>query len=307
MKSNIFLNILFLAMISLEATAQTTDLARVEYLFMPFSNSGNSLTSYRALVQVPIPLDKEKNKLLVVGLGYRYFDLDLDDEREALVFNNHEISSIQVMDGHIGYVWRHNSDWRFGVKAGVKIHSDLEGKPVSDDFVYEFGAYGVKDKRKNPSEGAKPYRLIFGIVYSTIPGRWYPLPLINYYKEFSPNWTYTLGVPKTNIRYYLNDSHKDAVQAYATLENVYANIQQNFTPQTSSQNLEGKVAESIQLSAALLGVGYEHFFTKNFIFYAYAAHSVYNDFRLEDGDGKKIYKISSSNSPYFRVGLKLKY
>jgi hypothetical protein len=115
-----------------------------------------------------------------------------------------------------------------------------------------------------------------------------------------------LGVPKTNVRHYLNDTHKDAIQAFATLDNVYANIQQNFLP-ISDQNSEGKLAESIQATIGLLGLGYEHFFTEHLLFYGYVAHSVYNDFRLEDGDGNKIYKINTENSPYFRAGLKFKY
>jgi hypothetical protein len=87
---------------------------------------------------------------------------------------------------------------------------------------------------------------------------------------------------------------------------VYANIQQNFIP-VSNQNSENKTAESIQETIVLLGLGYEHFFTKHLLFYGYAAHSVYNDFRLEDGDGAKIYKINTKNSPYFRMGIKFKY
>lgn len=287
--------------------AQTTDLARVEYLHLPFSKSANSINRYRALLQAPIPLDKEKNKLFVLGFEYRYIDVNIEDPSDVTAFTNHLVTSTKQVDGYAGYVWKHNEHWRFGVKAGVKIQTDWEGSLVGDDFIYEVGAYVINDRKKNPEEGKKPYRFIAGLTYSTTPGRWYPLPILNYYKEFKPNWTYTLGVPKTNVRHYLNDGHKDAIQAFATLDNVYANIQQNFQPISASQNPDGKMAESIQETIVLLGLGYEHFFTEHFLFYAYAAHSVYNDFRLEDGEGKKIYKINTENSPYFRTGLKFKY
>lgn len=287
-------------------SAQTTDLARVEYLALPFSKSDNSINRYRALVQVPIPLDKERKKIFVVGLEYRYVDVNIEDAEDVFAFNKNLVTSTQQMDAYLGYVWKPNDDWRFGVKGGVKIQSDFEGSMVSDDFIYEVGAYAIKDKKKNPEEGKKPYRFIAGLTYSTTPGRWYPLPILNYYKEFHPNWTYTLGVPKTNVRHYLNDTHKDALQAFLTLDNVYANIQQNFVP-ISDQNSEAKLAESIQMTIGLVGLGYEHFFTDHLLFYGYAAHSVYNDFRLEDGDGKKIYKINTENSPYFRAGFKFKY
>lgn len=289
------------------AMAQTTDLARAEYLYLPFSKSSNSINRYRALLQVPIPLDEERRNIFVVGLEYRYVDVNIKDQEDVFAFNGHLVQSAHQMDGYLGYVWKHNDDWRFGVKAGVKIQSDLADGLVDDDLIYMVGAYIINDKKKNPEEGKKPYRFIAGLTYSTTPGRWYPLPILNYFKQFKPNWTYTLGVPKTNVRHYLNQSHKDAIQAFATLDNVYANIQQNFVPHSPSQNPEGKLAESIQETIVLLGLGYEHFFTEHLLFYGYAAHSVYNDFRLEDGDGKKIYKINTENSPYFRAGIKFKY
>jgi hypothetical protein len=304
MKKNLCLTACLMLLI-LGASAQTTDLARIEYLNLQFAKSDNSINRYRALLQAPIPLNKEKENLLVVGLEYRYVDINIKDSQDVFAFDDQLVSSVQQMNAYLGYVWKQN-DWRFGVKTGVKIQSNFEGSLVNDDFIYEVGAYAIKDKKKNPEEGKKPYRFIMGLVYSTTPGRWYPLPILNYYKEFHPNWTYTLGVPKTNVRHYLNNSHKDAIQAFATLDNVYSNLQQNFVP-LIDQGEDGKVAESVQLTIGLLGLGYEHFFTEHLLFYGYAAHSVYNDFRLEDGDGKKVYKINTENSPYFRAGIKFKY
>ncbi|HET8804094.1 MAG TPA: hypothetical protein VFM72_05910 [Aequorivita sp.] len=295
-------------------TAQTTDIFRVEYLNLPFSKSDNSIQRYRALIQAPIPIDTEKKNFLVVGLEYRYVDINIEDEADKFAFQselpnfefqNNLVTSVQQMDGYVGYTWKHNADWRFGAKVGVKIQSDFEGSLESDDFIYEAAVYAILDNKDDTLSGNKPYRFIAGLTYSTTPGRWYPLPLLNYYKEFHENWTYTLGVPKTNIRHYLNNSHKDALQAFATLDNIYANIQNDFIPVVPTE--EGTVAESIQMTIGLLGLGYEHFFTEHLLFYGYAAHSVYNNFRLEDGDGKKVYKINTENSPYFRAGVKFKF
>lgn len=287
--------------------SQTTDLMRVEYMNLPFSKSGNDIQRYRALVQAPIPLDKDKKRIFVVGLEYRYIDINIKDEEDISAFNGRSINSAQEMSAYLGYVWKHNEDWRFGVKAGTRIESDLEGRLVSDDFIYEVGAYAIKDKKKNPEEGKKPYRLIVGLTYSNTPGRWYPLPIINYFKQFETNWTYTLGVPKTNIRHYLNSNHKDAFQAFATLDNVFSNIQNGFVPISVTDNPDNKKAESIQETIILLGLGYEHFFTEHLVLYVYGAHSVYNHFRLDDEKGKEVYKINVDNSPYFRAGIKFKY
>jgi len=285
--------------------AQTTDLARVEYLNIPFSKSDNSISRYRALVQAPIPIDEENGGIFVVGLEYRYINFSLKDTEDVIAFGDNLVESSQDMRLNLGYTWKFNEDWRFGVRAGARINSTLEDNIGNDDVIYEGGIYAILDK-KNDSTVAKPYRLILGLTYTTTPGRNYPLPLINYYREFHPNWTFTLGVPKTNVRHYLNDNHKDALQAFATLDNIFANIQNNFVP-VSSQNPNGKQVENIEHTIGLLGIGYEHFFTDHLLFYGYAAHSVYNDFRLENNDGDKIYKINTKNTPYFRAGLKFKY
>tara|TARA_R110000851_G_scaffold124476_2_gene254805 strand:+ start:41105 stop:41980 length:876 start_codon:yes stop_codon:yes gene_type:complete len=285
--------------------AQTTDLARVEYLNIPFSKSDNSIQRYRALVQAPIPLDKENNSIFVISLEYRYIDFSIKDTEDQIAFGDNLVDSSQDMRLNLGYTWKYNKDWRFGARVGARINSTLENSIESDDVVYEGGIYAILDK-KDDTTVTKPYRLILGLTYSTTPGRNYPLPLINYFREFRPNWTFTLGVPKTNVRHYLNDSHKDAIQAFATLDNIYANLQNNFVPM-SSQNPNNKQVENIEHTIGLLGLGYEHFFTEHLLFYGYAAHSVYNNFRMENNDGDKIYEINSTNTPYFRAGFKFKY
>ena len=298
---------ILLSFITMGIMAQTTDLARLEYMYLPFSKSDNSLNRFRTLIQAPIKIHKEKNNFLVIGAEYRFLDIQIKDAEDVAAFGNNMVNSSQRFDFYIGYTWEHNDDWRFGAKAGPKIQSDFEGKLQSQDFIYEVGIYAIRDKRRNLVEGEKPSRFVAGLTYSNTPGRWYPLPILNYYKRFHPNWTYTLGVPKTNIRHYLNSSHKDALQAYITLDNDFANIHAPFVPISSGQNPHGKVAQSIQTTIGLVGLGYEHFFTKQFLFYAYAAHSVYTNFRLEDADGEKVYQINDKNSPYFWTGLKFKY
>lgn len=287
--------------------SQTTDLARVEYLYLPFSKSSNNINRYRALIQAPIPINKEKKSFFVIGLEYRYVDINIKDAEDVMAFGVNPVTSVQEMDGYLGYTWAFTEDWRFGAKAGVKLQSDFEDGLQTDDVIYEGGIYAILDKKKDTLDGNKPYRFIVGLTYSTTPGRNFPLPLINYYREFKPNWTYTLGVPKTNIRHYLNDGHTDALQAFATLDNIYSRIQTSFVPNSLEQNPTGKKVESIQETIVLLGLGYEHFFTKHLLFYTYAAHSVYNDFRLENNNGDKIYKINTENSPYVRAGVKFKY
>ena len=277
--------------------AQTTDIARVEYMYIPYSKSDNNVGRFRALLQVPIPLDKEMNKILVAGFEYRNTSIDINDPVPA-GFDLQQVGTLHRIAGYLGYTWKISDKWRLGVKAGARINSNLEGSLVTDDWIYTASVYAINDMKD--ADVDKPYRWIFGLDYSTTPGRNYPLPLVNYYREFHPNWTYTLGVPKTNVRHYLNDDHKDALQAFVTLDNFFSNIQNNMV-------IDGKTAENISMTIVLGGLGYEHFFTKHLLYYAYGSYSISNDFRLRDNNRDDIYTINNDNTFYFRSGVKFKF
>lgn len=297
MKKNFKIASLFLLLVTGFSQAQTTDLARVEYMYVPFSNSNNSVNRFRALAQLPIPLDDEKNKFLVVGFEYRNIGINIEDAVPA-GFNPDDVSTLHHIEGYVGYTFHVTKNWRLGVRGGARINSNLQGKIINDDVIYTAAAYMINDMKD--ASTTKPYRWILGLTYSTTPGRNYPLPLINYYREFHPNWTYTLGVPKTNVRHYLNDSHSDALQGFVTLDNFFSNIQKNVV-------IDDKVAENISMTIILGGLGYEHFFTEHLLYYAYATHSISNDFRLRDNDRNDVYTINDENTFYFRTGVKFKF
>src|SRR5690606_28316735 len=118
-------------------------------------------------------------------------------------------------------------------------------------ILYETAVYAIKTNKNDSLE--KPYRLTLGLTYSAVPGRKFPLPILNYYKEFQPNWTYTLGVPKTNVRHYLDDGHKNALQAFATLDNFFGNIQEKDRFVPLRNNPGDKVAENISMTNVIGG------------------------------------------------------
>lgn len=288
---------LLLCVAAITTSAQTTDIARVEYMVLPFSKSDNSIQRYRALLQVPIPLKKDLSKLFVIGLEYRNLDIRIKD---MVPFDPDIVSRTQRMEASVGYVFQPSvaPDWRFGVRALTRINSNFERSAISDDYIYGVAAYAILDKKDESIP--KPYRWIFGLEYTSTPGRNFPLPIVNYYKEFANDWTYTLGVPKTNVRYYTNTSHKDVIQAFVTLDAFFANIQSNL-------DVNGKTAENISMTLVLAGLGYEHYFTDHLLFYGYGAYTLNDDFRLRDNERNDIYTINDQPSFYARAGLKFKF
>ncbi len=287
-----FLIIILCLLVGSVGYSQTSDLLRLEYLNIPNPSTKNSISRFRTLIQAPLKISE--GNYIIIGGEYRYVDLTLDN----VPFNTDDLNSVQNIEATLGYLHRSKTtDWIYAGKAGARISSNFDTKLKSDDYIYIVTGYAIRD-RTQEGKAEKPNRLIFGLEYTTTPGRNFPLPIINYYKEFAPKWTYTLGVPKTNIRYKFDD--KNHVQAFATLDNFFANIQGN-------KMVNGKLAKNISSTQILLGLGYEYYFTKHLLYYGYFAHTIFNDYRLRDNKRNDIYIIQDKNSIYFRTGIKFKY
>ena len=283
---------LFVMLFVLSLSAQTSDLLRIEYLNIPNNSSKNSISRFRTLVQLPLKI-KEDN-YLIIGGDYRYLDLTL----ENVPFSTDDLKSVQNIEASIGYLHKiKESNWYYGLRVGMRLASNFASKLGSDDYLYLVSGFAINDKT---GEGLadKPNRLILGFDYTSTPYRIYPLPIINYYREFHPNWTYTLGVPKMNIRYKIDK--KNHVQAFVTLDNFFANIQGN-------KIVDGKIAESISQTLVIGGLGYEYYFTEHLLYYGYAGYSIINDYRLRNNDGDNIYTIDDKSTFYFKTGIKFKY
>ncbi|PKD18195.1 hypothetical protein APR41_03320 [Salegentibacter salinarum] len=288
---------LLLGAVTFPATAQSTDLARIEYTYFPQSDSDNSFRRFRTFVNLPIKLNG-KGAYLIPGVEYRNVNFKYKNS-EAFTTNN--LDRFQSFTGKIGYTFKMNELWRFGAETGVKIASNFAtSELVKDDFIYTGSVYFIKIKEDE--RYIEPWRLILGLSYSTTTGFPFPLPVINYYKRFDENWSYGLGIPKTNLKYYFNDKHE--VQGFVTLDGFFANIQQNFNPYPQTNPGANRLAESMSMTIVLSGLGYQYNISDHIAFYAYAGYTVMNDIRLRDNERENLYTIDDKNTFYARSGLK---
>ena len=294
---NQFLLPLFSLFIYGSLLSQETDLARLEYTFIPQSQSDNSVNRIRAFVNYPIKLGEE-GSYLIPGIEYRNLDLDFED---PVPFNVESLGKFAMFRVSLGYTFKMKNEWRIGVKTGFEIASNFEEKTVHNRDTRFTGAfYLIKD---NTGETVKkPNRFIVGLHYSTNAGRPFPIPIINYYREFRPNWSYSVGSPKTNIKYDINT--KNSIQGFITLDGFFSNIQTDL-PILYPDGSNAK-ADNISMTLILGGIGYEYFFTKNLVLYAYGGHTFYNEIRLRDTNRNNLYKINEENTLYLRGGLKFK-
>ena len=281
---------------SLNAFSQSTDLARLEYTYFPQKNSDNSFRRFRAQAAYPIELKKE-GSYLIPGLEYRNVNFKYNDPE---LFETGDLDRFQSFTASLAYTFKMNEVWRFGAQTGIKIASNFSQNDIfSDDLIYTGAIFFVKIKESERLYD--PYRLILGLQYSTTTGFPFPLPIVNYYRRWDEKWSYMLGTPKSNLKYYFNDKHE--VQLFVTLDGFFSNVQKNFDT-TPRVGMDDSVAESMSMTILLSGLGYELRFTEHLKFYLYGGHTLINDIRLRDANRNDVYTINDTNTFYVRSGLK---
>ncbi len=289
-KQRKLLTIVFLT-IGVHLYAQLTDIARLEYSFIPKSNSEDQYTRLRALLNYPIKI-KDKS-YLVIGGEYNRILLNLEDDYP---FDTSSIDKLHIIDLNIGYTFKASEHWRIGFKFNPRIASTLTNTLTMDDVFLNGGAFFIKD-RTGAKDIPRPYRLVLGLTYNTTVGLPFPLPFISYHRKINNYWSFNAGIPKSNLKYAFNN--RNSVQAFATLDGYFANIQRPI-------EINNQSVDHISLSVAVGGLGYEYFFTEHLVVYLYSGFTFRLNNVLRDSNREEIFKLDDLNAFYLRTGLKFK-
>lgn len=271
--------------------AQITDIARIEYSFIPKSNSEDQYTRLRGIFNYPIEL--KKDIYLLVGAEYNRILLNLED---AYPFNTESLNKIHVIDLNLGYTFKWNQEWRFAIKFNPRIASTLTGQITEDDLFMNGAVLFIKDKTKDENL-SHPYRLILGLTYNATTGLPFPLPFISYYREINKKWSYNAGIPKSNLKYTFNK--RNNLQAFVGLDGYLAHLQ-------SPTIVNGENVEHISLSVIIGGFGYEYCFTKHLVTYMYIGNTLRLNNVLRNQSREEIFKLDDLNAFYLRTGIKFK-
>ena len=275
----------------LTSHAQLTDLVRLEYSFIPMQNSEDDYTRFRGLVNYPIKV--KEDAYIIVGAEYNQVNLELEDKYP---FDTSLLERIHIMDISLGYTFKMNEKWRFGAKLTPRIASTLNSSISSNDFFINGGVFFINDRSADAS-AKNPYRLILGLTYNSTTGIPFPLPLVNYHREINDKWSFSVGVPKTNLKYTFNE--KNEIQTFLTIDGYNANIQKGIVVDT-------KKADSISLSVLIVGLGYEYFLTKHLASYIYTGYTLSLTNSLENKNREEIFSLNEVKTFYLRTGLKIK-
>lgn len=271
--------------------AQLTDLARLEYSFIPQSNTDDDYTRIRASLNLPI--ETKKDCYLILGAEYNRIILDLD---ENYPFNTQGLERIHIIDVNLGYTFKWNKDWRIGLKINPRIASTLSRSIDADDIFLNGGVFAINDRTKDESL-KRPYRLILGLTYNATTGLPFPLPFISYYRAINKKWSFSAGIPKSNLKYFIDQ--KNNVQAFVGLDGYLAHLQEPSV-------INGQNVDHISLSVAVGGLGYEYLFSKHLVGYLYTGYTFRLNNVLRNENREEVFKLDEVNAFYLRTGIKFK-
>lgn len=274
-------------------SAQLADLARVDFTILPSGSSNFEFSRIRGYFNYPVKLKNEKGFLF---LGLDYSNINFVYNQAELSFDTEVITEFQIIDLNIGYAVKLKNDWLLGARFTPGISSNLKLFDSStEDIVFSGDLVFIKDMKDQST--TTPYRLIIGVSYSGNRGFPFPLPFLSYYRKFHSNWSYNLGIPKTNLQYYFSDRNR--LKLYAQLDGFTANI-------NSGTPVEQDVAQSINMSLILAGIQYEFHFKDHFEFYFRTSYILNRNVQLRDTKKNDIYLIDDSNGGYISTGLRIK-
>lgn len=271
--------------------AQLTDLARLEYSFIPKSKSEDQYTRLRAAFNYPIKT--KEDCYFVVGVEYNNIILNLNDDYP---FDNSLLEALNIIDLNLGYTFKTSEDWRIGLNLNPRIASTLVSAITSEDIFLNGGVFVINDKTKD-KELKRPYRLVLGLTYNATTGIPFPLPFVSYYRRVNEDWSFSVGVPKSNVKYFFNKKHM--IQTFVTLDGYYANLQEELI-------INGKQVDNISLSVMVGGVGYEYLLTKHLVAFAYTGYTFRLNNVLRDENRDEVFRLDDLNSFYLRTGIKFK-
>ncbi|NRA93479.1 MAG: hypothetical protein HRU26_12500 [Psychroserpens sp.] len=278
-------------MYSCSLFAQLTDLARLEYSFIPKTDSEDQYTRLRAAFNYPIKT--QEDCYLIAGAEYNNIILNL---RDGYPFETNRIENIHVIDLNLGYTFKTKKGHRIGLNFNPRIASNLTSTITKDDFFLNGGFFFINDRTKE-NFSTRPNRLVLGLTYNATTGIPFPLPFVSYYREINEHWSYSAGIPKSNLKYSFNK--KSVVQTYLGLDGYFANIQNEII-------IDGKTVENISLSVIVGGLGYEYYFTKHLVAYAYSGYTLRLNNVLRDENRYEVFSLDDLNSFYLRTGVKFK-
>ncbi len=271
---------------------QYLDLAKVEYSYLPGENANFEYQRQHVLFNVPFRVSDKA--YFFAGLDYSNIRFKFQEDSDS--YNKQETEHFKSLDLALSYIYELKNDWYIGVKLAPSFTSNLEERLGKSDFLLSGVVVFVKDKMDTEIV-RKPHRIIAGVYYTTtsrFPG---PFPFFSYYRKFHEKWSYTIGAPSSNLKYYFDEKHR--IQLYAEGDGFNSNIQNGVLIN------DELFADRIRMFLILAGYRYEYSISKHFEAYLNVTRTVFSDVQLRDGK-ENVFIPAIEDAMLYRVGVRCK-
>jgi|SRR5690606_28370284 len=272
-----------------KARAQSTDIFRVEYLNIPENDAGIETQRYKVLFNLPIKLS-EKKDYLVTGMEYNRLDMGYSRE---LSFDRRELNRFHIVDLNLGLITPWNPNWNLVTILTPRLASNLVNGAEGGDFFMNATAAFWKESPHGP----RPFRIILGLTYNSTTGLPVPLPLVSYHRKFHPDWSFTLGVPRSDLHYWLGKKH--VLELALFLDGYFMNIQNNI-PMS-----DGQSASKISMTSLLGTLGYQYRVSDKMTFFVMGGKSFVQEGKLRNDERGEVFLLNDGANFYIRTGFKI--
>lgn len=272
-----------------KARAQSTDIFRVEYLNIPENDAGIKTQRYKALFNLPIKLD-DKGDHLILGMEYNRFDMGYDRE---FSFDGHDLDRFHILDLNLGLIFPWNANWNLVTILTPRLASNfIHGAERGDFFMNASAAFW-----KESPAGPRPFRIILGLTYNSTTGLPVPLPLLSYYRKFHPDWSFSLGVPRSDLRYWLGKKH--VLELALFLDGYFINLQ-NGVPMS-----DGRSATRISMTTLLGTLGYQYRVSDTMSLFVMGGRTFVQEGKLRNDERGEVFLLNDKANFYIRTGFKI--
>ncbi len=256
---------------------------------IPENDSGIKTQRYKLLFNLPIQLNQKKD-YLITGMEYNRFDIGYS---RNFPFDKSELIRFHVIDLNLGLITKWNENWNLVTILTPRMASNFTSGTITDDFFLNATAAFWKEQ----PNADRPYRIVLGLTYNSTTGLPIPLPLINYYRKFHPKWSYTLGIPRSSFKHYINKKHSFEMALF--LDGYFINLQ-NDIPM-----MNGEVASKISLTSLYGAFGYQYNVSKRMAFFAMVGRSIVQEGKLRNNDQGDVFLLNDESNLYIRTGFKI--
>jgi len=223
-------------------------------------------------------------------MEYNRFDMGYSED---FPFNKKELIRFHVIDMNVGFITKWNENWNLVTILTPRMASNFISGTVTDDFFMNATATLWKEK----PDAEKPYRIVLGLTYNSTTGLPVPLPLINYYRRFHPNWAFTLGIPRSDLKYYVAKKHVFEMALF--LDGYFINLQNSILLE------DGQVASKISLTSLLGTIGYQYNISNRMALFAMVGKSLVQEGKLRNDEQGNVFLLNNESNFYIRTGFKI--